>query len=113
MFTVLDRDGISVTLTRTTWFEKLLDPSKGHPEVAPYLPQIQQTIQDPDFIYQSVRDPRSKLFYRSGLTSGKFSRCYILAVVKYVQEPERLHGYVSTVMLTDHIKKAGGLLWQR
>ena len=113
MFTILDRDGIPVTLTRTTWFQKLLDPAKEHPEVKPYISGIKQTIQDPDFIYQSVRDSRSKLLYRAGLTSGKFAHCYILVVVKYVQEPAGLHGYVSTVMLTDHLKKAGGLLWIR
>ena len=113
MFTILDRNDIPVTLTRTTWFQKLLDPAKGHPEVKSYLSGIKETIQYPDFIYQSVRDPRSKLLYRAGLTSGKFARCYILAVVKYVQEPLGLHGYVSTVMLTDHLKKTGGLLWIR
>ncbi len=78
-----------------------------------YLSAIQLTVQDPDFIYQSVRDLRSKLFYRAGLTSGKYQDCYVLAVVKYVQEAVSVHGYVSTTMLTDHIKKRGGFLWQK
>lgn len=78
-----------------------------------YLSGIRLAVQDPDFVYQSVRDPRSKLFYRAGLTSGKYQDCYVLAVAKYVQEAGGLHGYVSTAMLTDHIKKRGGLLWQK
>lgn len=113
MFNILDKDGIPVTLTSETWYEKLLDETIGHPEVKNYLEQIKFTIQYPDFIYQSSRDERSKLLYKKGLTTGKYKDCYLLVVVKYVQESSGLHGYVSTVMLTNHIKKRGGLLWKR
>lgn len=92
---------------------KLLDSKRGHPEVKDYLSKIRSTINDPDFIFQSSRDERSKLLYKGGLTSGRFKDCYILVVVKYIKEHDLLHGYVSTVMLTNHIKKGGGLLWKR
>jgi len=110
VLTVQDKDGTPVTLTRETWYDKLLNPTGGHPEMKDYFSEIQLAIQDPDFIYQSVRDPRSKLLYKAGLTSGRYQHCYVLVVVKYVQEPTGLYGYVSTAMLTDHIKRRGGLL---
>lgn len=113
MFTVTDKDGYEVSLTKETWLNKLLHPSRGHPEIKDYLHGIQLTLQDPDFISQSVRDERSKLFYKAGVTSGKYRHCYILVVVKYVREPTGVRGYVSTAMLTDHIKKRGGLLWEK
>ena len=43
----------------------------------------------------------------------KFKDCFILVVVKYVQESGIFHGYVSTVMLTKHLKKSGGILWKK
>lgn len=113
MFTIPDKDGIPVNLTKEVWFEKLLDPKRGHPEVKDYLSEIRSTIHDPDFIFQSARDKRSKLLYKGGLTHDKFKDCYILVVVKYVKESGHLHGYVSTVMLTKHIKKGGGILWKK
>lgn len=113
MFTTPDKDGIPVSLTKEVWLNKLLDPKRGHPEVRHYLSEIKSTISSPDFIFQSSRDKRSKLLYKGGLTTGKFKGCYILVVVKYIEERGRYHGYVSTVMLTNHVKKAGGLLWKR
>ncbi|OGW14774.1 MAG: hypothetical protein A3G93_09875 [Nitrospinae bacterium RIFCSPLOWO2_12_FULL_45_22] len=113
MFTIFDKDKIPVTLTKEVWIGKLLDPVKGHPEVKDYLEEIKLTIQEPDFIFQSIRDERSKLLYKGGLTAGKYKDCFILVVVKYVKEADHLHGYISTVMLTGHVKKGGGLLWQR
>ncbi len=113
MFTIPDKDGIPVSLTKEVWFNKLLDSRRGHPEVKDYLSGIRSTINDPDFIFQSSRDERSKLLYKGSLTSSRFKDCYILVVVKYTKEHDLLHGYVSTVMLTNHIKKGGGLLWRR
>lgn len=113
MFTVPDKDGIPVSFTKEVWFDKLLDPKRGHPEVKSYLSEIKSAISAPDFVFQSSRDKRTKLLYKGGLTSGKFKDCYIMVVVKYIEEHEHSHGYVSTVMLTTHIKKGGGLLWKR
>lgn len=113
MFTTFDKDNRSVTLTGEVWFNKILNLMRGHPEVKEYIQEIQSTINSPDFIYQSSRDKRSKLFYKKGLTKGKYKDCYILVVVKYVEEEGGMHGYVSTIMLTDHVKKRGGLLWKR
>lgn len=113
MFTVPDKDGIPVSLTKEVWFNKLLDSKRGHPEVKDYLSEIKTTISSPDFVFQSLRDKRSKLLYKGGLTSGKFKDCCILVVVKYIKEHDYFHGYVSTVMLTNHVKKGGGLLWKK
>lgn len=113
MFTIPDKDEILVSLTKEVWLNKLLDSKRGHPEVKDFLSEIKSTISNPDFIFQSSRDERTKLLYKGGLTSGKFMDCYILVVVKYIKEHDHLRGYVSTVMLTNHVKKGGGLLWKR
>jgi hypothetical protein len=64
-------------------------------------------------MYQSTKDERPLLLYRSGLTRGKFAHCFILVVVKYVEEEGEKHGYVSTVMLTRSLKKGMKPIWTR
>ena len=71
MFTIPDKDGIPVSLTKEVWFNKLLDSRRSHPEVKDYLSGIRSTINDPDFIFQSSRDERSKLLYKGSLTSSR------------------------------------------
>ena len=53
LFTVLDKDGIPVTMTVDTWLDKLLHPVIGHREVADYLEEIQQTIQSPEAAFRT------------------------------------------------------------
>ena len=113
MFKIKDYSGTKVTLTKETWFKKLLDPVIGHLEVKPYLAEIGKTISAPDFVYQSKRDPRSKIFYKAGLTRGKFAKCLITVVVKYVREKGKVQGFVSTTLLTTNLPRKGKLLWER
>ena len=72
IFTVKDYLGIPVNLSEATWYDKILDPIFGHPEVKPYLQEISSTVSAPEFVFASVRDARSKLFFRK-LTRGIFS----------------------------------------
>jgi len=56
LFTVLDKDGVPVTMTQDTWYDKLLHPVIGHPEVEPYLEEIKRAIQEREFVYQSTKN---------------------------------------------------------
>lgn len=113
MFKIEDYSGTKVTLTKETWFKKLLDPVIGHLEVKSYLAEIGKTISAPDFVYQSKRDSRSKIFYKAWLTRGKFAKCFITVVVKYVAEKGKVQGFVSTTLLTTKLPRKGKLLWER
>lgn len=113
LFTVKDYQGNLVSLSEKVWFKKLLDPMFGHPEVKSYLPEIKLTVRGPDFVYWSRRDPRSKLFYKAKVAKDKFLDCYLVVVVKYVQEADGLQGYISTVMFNRSLPKKGKLIWQK
>ena len=110
---VRDYDGVEVILEKSVWHGKILHPALGHPEVKDYLNEIKLTVQSPEAVYASARDYRSRLFYRSGLTRGKFKNYWIVVVVKYPREPSGLKGYVSTAFIARSLKKRGEKLWPR
>lgn len=112
IFKILDYSNNPVILSRNTWYKKLLDPIFGHPEVKPFLNQIKDTIKNPDFVYQSVRDSRSKLFF-TRIVDGIFYSYFLCVVVKYVKGQDKSVGYVSTVMINRKLPKTGKLLWER
>lgn len=112
LFKVKDNDGIQVVLSKSTWKDKLLHPIYGHPEVKPFLSIIKKTIKEPEFIYQSIRDSRSKLnlcqiFY------GSNASYYLCVVIKYIKDKDQTNGYVSTVMITRKLPKTSKLIWER
>jgi hypothetical protein len=110
IFKVLDYHDITVILSHQTWYKKLLDPVFGHPEVESYLSHIKLSIQKPDYVYQSLKDHRSNLFFKK-LSTSTFSRYYLVVVVKYVAEDKKTVGYISTVMINRKLPKEGKLIW--
>lgn len=112
VFRVKDYNGVYVTLSEETWFKKLQDPIFGHPEVKPFLSQIKSAIKYPAFVYQSIRDPRSKLLFTE-ITKGIFASYFLLVVVKYVKERGKIVGYVSTVMINRKLAVKSQLIWER
>src|SRR3989344_6973803 len=111
IFKVNDYQNIPVILSKNTWYKKLLDPIFGHPEIKPYLSQIKETVNQPDFVYQSIRDPRSKLF-TTKISSGKFSSYFLVVVIKYVKDDEKTLGYISTIMINRKLPKFSIKLWE-
>lgn len=101
-----------VILLKNTWINKLLHPIFGHPEVKPFLSEIKKTIEDPDFVYQSTRDPRSKLLITK-ISKGIFSSHFLVVVIKYIKERDKIFGYVSTVMINRKLPKTSKLIWER
>ena len=112
IFKVLDYNQIPVILSKDTWYKKLLDPIFGHPEIKTYLVQIKFAIRNPDYVYASIFDYRSKLFIRK-ITNGKFASYFLVVVIKYVKEQNKTIGYVSTVMINRKLPKANQPLWER
>ena len=108
-----DFDSNKVILTNDTWGDKLMHPIFGHPEIKPYFNKIESVISDPDVVFESFRDPRSRLFYKFNLGRGKLLDCYMVVVVKYIQENFEEVGYVSTAMFNKLLPKKGNILWQK
>jgi len=114
VFQIPDYNGIIVTLSRQVWEDKILSPDAGgHPEVAPYLDEIQRAITNPDVAFESTRRRDVQLLYRLGVGKGRYKGLHVVVVVKYVEEPEGLRGYVSTAYLTRKIYSKGRILWVR
>jgi hypothetical protein len=114
VFQVVDYNGITVTLSREVWEEKILSSEPGgHPEVAPYLDEIQKAITEPDVALESTRRRDTQILYRLGVGVGRYKGLHIVTVVKYVQEMEGARGYVSTVYLTRKLYSKGRILWTR
>lgn len=112
IFQVSDYRNIQVVLTKITWYKKILNPTFGHPEVKALLSRVKVTIKNPDFVYKSIRDPRSKLFFAK-INSGIFASYYLVVVVKYLQEEHITVGYISTIMINRKLPKASKLLWEK
>lgn len=112
LFKVLDYNNNPVILSKDTWHKKLLHPIFGHPEVKQFRIQIKNTIQNPDFIYQSIRDTRSKLFITK-INKGIYASYFLTVVIKYVKDKEYVVGYVATAMINRKLPTTSKLLWER
>lgn len=112
VFETLDYSDTPVVLSRATWQARAGNGGPGeHPEVRDYLDGVRVTIEQPDLVFQSTRDPRSRLFYRLSMGRGRFTGKHLVVVVKYVTEPAGIRGYVSTLYLSRTIYARGRQLW--
>jgi hypothetical protein len=97
-----DYKGRNVRLTdeRVTHFTKRLIK-------AGLMDKIEETIANPDFVFESRTDPMAAIYYRyyRRVTAGDK---YLCIVVKH----ERNDSYILTAYPSDHIKK-GNLIWER
>jgi len=106
LFTIPDQDGISITLTWERWENHILI---GHPAMAKHLEAINLAISDPDYILQSDKRADTKLFYRLGVTEGKYSNLYVVVVIRYTVS----EGFVRTAYLTLKPIAGGEVVWIR
>jgi len=112
IFAAIDYSNTPVALSRATWRVKAGNDEPGeHPEVQDYLDDVRQAIERPDFVFQSSRDQRSRLFYRLLAGRGAFVGKHLVVVVKYVVEPTGIKGYVSTLYLSRTVYARGEQLW--
>ena len=103
LFQTQDVFGNNVCLPNARWREHIL---VIHPEVQPFLNKIEYTIRNPHCVYTSRSDRYAKLFYKRGITQGKYRDLYIKVVVSYETHPAIVKTAFFTASLTGEI-----LLW--
>ncbi|TVQ59712.1 MAG: hypothetical protein EA366_04425 [Spirulina sp. DLM2.Bin59] len=91
--------GFTVRTTENYWQTLLIK----HPDITHYETEIQQTLNQPDAIYQSQRDINVLLFYRTIKTQR-----WLVAVARRLN----VEGYLITAYQTDAIK-TGAKLWPK
>jgi hypothetical protein len=112
VFETVDYSNTSVVLSWATWRAKAGNAGPGeHPEIRAYLDDVRLTIEQPDFVFQSTRDARCRLFYRLSVGRGPFVGKHLVVVVKYVVEQTGERGYVSTLYLSRTVYARGEQLW--
>ena len=80
LFSVADRDGNPVRLDEEQWEGHVIS---RHPEVEPYLEEIQQAINDPEIV--TIDDNGAYHYSRFGAVSSR-QRQYLIVVVTYSDE---------------------------
>lgn len=105
----LDSDGTEVLLGELEWKEHIL---KRHPEIESYLDEISKAVNNPHERHLDLEDERVYLNYYKISESKQIHEKlkYLLAVVKYVNAPERNFertGFISSVYFVKQIKKRG------
>ena len=62
-----------------------------HPEVAPYVKEVEQTLRSPNLVYESRHRKATRVFYARGLvTDHPFRDCYVAVCVRYKMEPSQV-----------------------
>ena len=103
LFQVTDVFGDTVCLPDRRWYGHIL---LIHPEIRPFLNELETTIQRPDCVYSSESDADVKLFYKRGIGQGKYRNLYLKVVVSYRTQP----AIVKTAFFTNALT-GGSLLW--
>ena len=103
LFKIQDILGNDVCLPDVRWHDHIL---VIHPEVQPFLTEIKDAIRNPHCVYTSPNDPHARLFYKRGITQGKYRNLYIKVVVSYETCPAIVKTAFFTASLTGDI-----LLW--
>ena len=112
VFSTIDYSNTPVVLSWATWRAKAGNAVPGeHPEIRDYLEDARLTIERPDFVFQSTRDVRCRLFYRLSVGRASFVGKHLVVVVKYVVERAGERGYVSTLYLSRTVYARGVQLW--
>ncbi|MBI3953316.1 MAG: hypothetical protein HY330_02265 [Chloroflexi bacterium] len=96
VFQVEDYQGHRITLTRRT-FENHL---RYRPEIAEYVEEAKQTLQDPDVTV--TIESGGKWYYKAGLGRGRFRQTY-LGVLVY--DRGQNEGVVATIMLSRRLSE--------
>ncbi len=104
LFTISDKDGIPVTLTKRQWEDHIL---VGYPAIARYLEAIKLTISDPDYVLQSDKRADTRLFYRLGAAEGRYSNLYVVVVIRYTAS----EGFIRTAYLALRPIAGGTIVW--
>lgn len=102
LFKVLDPQGWTITLDSERWQHIV----NGHPEMATFLPKLQETITTPEIIQQDRKRSETHYYYRlSGRSLSRQKDIYVNAVVARYEATKT--GFVKTAFLVATIRKHG------
>jgi hypothetical protein len=107
MFTVTDPRGYIITLTDLCWKGHI---AVQHPEMVGREDEVQQTIETPDYIYESRVKHTGHLYFRE-IGIGPGGTLYLMVVVDIRERAKR--GFVQTAFIVEGLSKGSVLLWQR
>ena len=93
IFEVNDKSGRKIHLSNERWAHI----NQEHPEVAPYLEDIKDTLANPTRIIQYEDDDNVNYYYR--YFKGRQLQ-YLLVIVKYLNN----HGFIITAYFVRNIK---------
>lgn len=104
-----DAEECDVFLGEREWKEHILE---RHPEIEPFLAEIEEAIKNPIVRYVDSEDERVNLHYYSIPEAKKPHQKinFLLVVIKYVNAPERNFektGFISSVYFIKDFKKRG------
>lgn len=94
IFEVKDKSGRKIHLSDERW--KHLN--QEHPEVAPYLEDIKETLKNPVKITEYEIDENVRYYYK--YFKERESAKYLLVIVKYLND----HGFIITAYFVRNIK---------
>lgn len=109
-FETKDRFGNEVRLSESTYNSHLQYRS----EMADYLDEARQTIEDPDLILCDKDGCHHH--YKLGLGRGKFKNCYVQVLVRYKTVGGRTEGVVVSYWLARRVRtvrKGEKIVWMR
>jgi hypothetical protein len=94
----------TVVLRRRAWQHAV----EKHPEVAPYLDLVRQTLEAPSMIYDKLASKPTIAFYAQGLIhdNPRYRDCYVCVFVRSEEKPP----CVCTVYLPSRLSKNPGKL---
>ncbi len=95
IFEVEDKSGRKIHLSKERWSHI----NEEHPEVAPYLEEIKETLKNPVKITTYEFDENIKYYYKY-LKERESDAKYLLVIVKYLNK----HGFIITAYFVRHIK---------
>lgn len=95
VFAIKDKTGRDIRLTKERW-EHI---NKEHSEIAPYLEEIKEALQNPLKIQPYESDEKVKYYYRY-LKHRESPSKYLLVIVKYLNG----EGFIITAYFVRHIK---------
>jgi hypothetical protein len=95
IFECLDKSGRKIHLSKERWTHI----NEEHPEISPYLEDMQETLRIPDTITRFSMDKDVRYYYRF-LKRRKHTANYLLLIVKYLNG----EGFIITAYFVRSIK---------
>ena len=95
IFEIQDKSGRKIYLSKDRWTHI----NQEHPEIAPYLEDLKETLRNPTTVTTYSFDENVKHYYQY-IKDRKSDAKHLLVIVKYLNE----HGFIITAYFVRHMK---------